>query len=327
MRLDIGRFRVKFGSASVPEPQARIIAVILPWLEEGIALLESNQLIQYREQADRAAEEVSHLFRTSFVHELNGRFSGLRSEISALNGALQSRPLHGEVYSVHSEIKPAFDALYRLARDSETDEDVLAALFGRGEPKDEKHALALKEVERLLQDETLDFTVYQDYRNYYAFELKMKDVATGRQTSFDRRRGVASGAELQVPFYVIIGAALASIYHGRRATPGAERGVGLAVFDEAFSKMDGSNQRILLDFYHDIGLQVVVAAPPEKRSVIFENLDSVIDVYRFGDAVTAESARIKPLVHETLRRANPRNRTDAELAAEMNAVAPTPTAA
>jgi len=323
LRVDLGRFRVKFGSASVPEPQARIIAEIMPWLEEGIALLERNQLIQYREQADRAAEEVSHLFRTSFVHELNGRFSGLRSEMLALNAALQSRPLHGEVYSVHWEIKPAFDALYRLARDSESDEDVLAALFGRGEPRDEKHALALKEVERLMQDETLDFTIYQDYRNYYAFELRMKDVATGRQTSFDRRRGVASGAELQVPFYVIIGAALASIYHGRRVTPGVERGIGLAVFDEAFSKMDGSNQRILLDFYRDIGLQVVVAAPPEKRSVIFENLDSVIDVYRFGDAVTAESARIKPLVHETLRRANPRNRTDEDLIAEM-ATAPLP---
>jgi len=64
-------------------------------------------------------------------------------------------------------------------------------------------------------------------------------------------------------------------------------------------------------------------APPEKRSVIFENLDSVIDVYRFGDAVTAESARIKPLVHETLRRANPRNRTDEDLIAEM-AAAPLP---
>ena len=317
LRADIGRFRVRFGSALAPEPQAKIVGVISPWLDDSIGVLEDNQLIHYRAQADRAAEEVSHLFRTSFVHELNGRFSGLRTEMRALNGALQSRPLHGEIYSIRHEVKPVFDALMRLARESETDEDVLAALFGRGEPRDDKHAEALKEIERILQDETLDFAVYQDYRNYYSFELRMEDVASGRSVNFDRRRGVASGAELQVPFYVIIGAALSSIYHGRRSTSGVERGIGLAVFDEAFSKMDGSNQRILLDFYRDIGLQVLVAAPPEKRAVILENLDSLVDVYRVGDDVTAESARIKPLVHETLRRANPRHWSDEELALRM----------
>ena len=81
LRADLGRFRVKFGTASVPEPQARIIAAVLPWLSEGIVLLEGNELIRYRQQADEAAEQVSHLFRTSFVHELNGRFSVLKTEM------------------------------------------------------------------------------------------------------------------------------------------------------------------------------------------------------------------------------------------------------
>ncbi len=107
-------------------------------------------------------------------------------------------------------------------------------------PRDEDQAQALQEVERLLNDDKCDYSIYQDYRNYFSFDLRMEDIGSGRKTSFDRRRGVASGAERQVPYYVIIGAALSSIYHGtRRQRPGVRLGLGLAVFDEAFSKMDG----------------------------------------------------------------------------------------
>jgi uncharacterized protein YPO0396 len=137
---------------------------------------------------------------------------------------------------------------------------VLEALFGRGAPRDERHAAALAKVERLLGDEA-GFEDFQDYRNYYTFDLLTRDIESGREMSFERRRGVASGAERQVPFYVIIGAALASLYHGsRRSGAQDERGIGLAMFDEAFSKMDGPNQRTLLEFYGDVGLQVLIAA-------------------------------------------------------------------
>ena len=136
-------------------------------------------------------------------------------------------------------------------------------------------------------------------------------MATGRVSSFERRRGTGSGAERQVPFYVVIGAALASIYHGSRRSLPAERiGVGLSVFDEAFSKMDGQNQRALLDFYDDIGLQVLIAAPTEKRAVVYENLDSIIDVFRSGDRALAESVLIKNRARREMRAANPQHLSD-----------------
>ena len=293
-------------------PQVRIIREIRPWVDESISSLEENELIQYRRQADEAADQVGRLFRTTFVHELNSRFAMLRAELDNLGKALRSRPLHNEIYTLHAQVKPEFAALHRLALASEDDE---STLFGRGMPRDEDQAQALREVERLLNDDKCDYSIYQDYRKYFSFDLRMEDISTGRKTSFDRRRGVASGAERQVPYYVIIGAALSSIYHGtRRQRPGVRLGLGLAVFDEAFSKMDGPNQRTLLDFYREIGLQTLIAAPSEKRSVVLENLECIIDVFRDGDDVTAESARIKEHARAQMRAANPQHLSDAELA-------------
>jgi len=318
IRSALGLYAKTFPDALEGYAQASITKVIKGWVAEGIAMLEGNELIRYGNQADEAADRVSRLFKTTFVHELNSRFGELKAEMEKLSRALQARPLHGETYRLHEMVKPDFEDLYHLTRDSETDETVLDALFGRAEPRDERHARALRQVEALLADDSYDFTLFQDYRNYFTYDLRMRDVATSRTTSFDRRRGSASGAERQVPFYVVIGAALASAYHGsRQAADGAELGMGLAVFDEAFSKMDGPNQRTLLDFYRAIGLQVVIAAPTEKRAVVYENLDTIIDVFRSGDAALAESITIKDRVREEMRAANPQHATDKELAERL----------
>jgi hypothetical protein len=319
IRSALGLYAMNFPVALEGYAQASITKVVKDWVSEGVATLEGNELIRYRDQADEAADRVSRLFKTTFVHELNSRFGELHSEMEKLSRALRARPLHGETYRLHEMVKPEFEDLYHLARDSETDESALDALFGRTEPRDERHARALRQVEQLLADDTFDFTVFQDYRNYFTYDLRMRDVATSRTTSFDRRRGSASGAERQVPFYVVIGAALASAYHGsRQAVAGAQLGMGLAVFDEAFSKMDGPNQRTLLDFYRAIGLQVIIAAPTEKRAVVYENLDYIIDVFRSGDSALAESIRIKERVREEMRVANPQHATDEELAARLS---------
>lgn len=318
IRAALGRYAIDFPDALEGYADVPIISTVKPWVSVGIAMLEDNELIRYREQADEAADRVSRLFKTTFIHELNSRFGQLHSEMEKLSAALRTRPLHGEIYRLVELVKPEFDDLYHLAKDSETDERVLDALFGRAAPRDERHARALTQIEQLLADESFDFTVFQDYRSYFTYDLRMRDVATGRTTSFDRRRGVASGAERQVPFYVVIGAALASSYHGvRQATSPSDLGMGLAVFDEAFSKMDGPNQRTLLDFYRAIGLQVVIAAPTEKRAVVYENLDYIIDVFRSGDISLAESIQIKDRVREEIRAVNPQHATDDELAERL----------
>ncbi|MDQ0392879.1 SbcC/MukB-like Walker B domain-containing protein [Labrys monachus] len=321
IRGKVIEYCVTFAAQRPFDRESDISAVVKIWAGETIGALEDNELIRYRQQADQAAERVIHLFRSSFIHELNSRFRNLETEMEDLRAALRSKQLHGEVYSLHALVKPEFRSLHDLARASENDERILLPLFGAAAAADHPYKQALGEVEKLLQDEELNFEVYQDYRNYYSFDLRMRN-ASGHETSYDRRRGVASGAERQVPFYVIIGAALASIYHGtRKAGDESARGMGLAVFDEAFSKLDGQNQRTILHFYNDVGLQVLIAAPTEKRAVVYENLDTVIDVFRFGDEAEAEVSHIKELARQAIRRANPQHLSDEDLRAQLAASA------
>ena len=95
-------------------------------------------------------------------------------------------------------------------------------------------------------------------------------------------------------------------------------GLGLSVFAEAFSKMDGSNQRTLLGFYRDIGLPVLIAAPSEKRAAVYENLDTIIDVHRFGDEVAVETSYIKEKARTAMREANPQHLTDEALRRQVD---------
>ncbi|RRH96900.1 DNA primase [Mesorhizobium tamadayense] len=311
IRDKVSDYLYSFGVQRPFDANSSIFQHMKPWVEQTIAVLEGNDLVRYRRQADEAAERITFFFRTSFVQEINSRFRDLEREIDDVRQALRSKQLHGEVYSLHALVRPEFRDLYNLARTSETDDKILSLLFS-ADQVDHPYRAVIEQVERLLRDEQSGFERYQDYRNYYTFELKMKDVDSGHETTYDRRRGVASGAERQVPFYVIIGAALSSIYHGTRRSAELP-GLGLAVFDEAFSKMDGQNQRTMLEFYNEIGLQVLIAAPTEKRAVVYENLDSVVDVYRFGNTAEVEVSKIKDRVRDAMREANPDHLTDEAL--------------
>ncbi|MCZ7465414.1 SbcC/MukB-like Walker B domain-containing protein [Rhizobium rhizogenes] len=322
IRNALGRYAMAFPDPLEGYAQALIVETVKPWVLEGIATLQGNELIRYREQADEAASRVTLLFKTTFIHELNSRFGQMEVEMERLAKALRSRPFNNEAYSLKASIKQEFEDIYRLVRDSEIDDSVLDALFGQVPPRDERHGRAIRQVEQLLADDTFDFMVFEEYQNYFTYDLKIYDSAADRTTSFDRRRGVASGAERQVPFYVVIGAALSVTYHGaRQSEDNTGIGMGLAVFDEAFSKMDGPNQRTLLNFYRDIGLQVVIAAPTEKRAVVYENLNYIIDIFRSGDVSMAESIKIKDRVRQEMRAANPQYITKEELAMRLSAEA------
>jgi uncharacterized protein YPO0396 len=147
----------------------------------------------------------------------------------------------------------------------------------------------------------------------------MQDVVTGRTTRWETRRGTGSGAEQQVPIYVAIGASLASIYASAARQPGRPSGMALAIFDEAFSKMDGKNQRQMMSFYKDLGLQIVIAAPFEKRVAVLEHMESIVEVDRIGEQSRATVVQLKPRARRELMAIDPDLMSDAELTTRMAA--------
>ena len=107
-------------------------------------------------------------------------------------------------------------------------------------PDDFPHRDAIRAVEQLLEDPDKDFRAFEDYRNFHTFEIHMEDVETGKRTRWETRRGtgVRRGNNR---FHSMSQSAPRSLpFSGRRK---ADRPVSAvwrpALFDEAFSKLDG----------------------------------------------------------------------------------------
>jgi len=128
----------------------------------------------------------------------------------------------------------------------------------------------------------------------------MRDRA-GNRTTMSARALRGSGGEAQAPFYVAIAASLASAYYpGDR--PGDENpGLGLCLLDEAFSKLDVRNSQALVDLYRAWGLQLLIAAPEDKRTTLTEVMDTIVTVYKSPDLTSVRIEAEHPL--EAARRA------------------------
>ena len=147
----------------------------------------------------------------------------------------------------------------------------------------------------------------------------MQDIVSGRTTKWETRRGTGSGAEQQVPIYVAIGASLASVYGSANVVAGRPSGMSLAIFDEAFSKMDGKNQRQMMSFYKKLGLQIIIAAPNEKRVAVLAHIDSIVEIDRIGEGARATVVQLKERARNELKAMDPDILSDAELAKKVAA--------
>lgn len=290
-----------------------LLGDVRPWVIKEIEEIEANELRRYERQAREAADKAATLLRGEFINALTSRISKMERELQALKRSLHEHPFHNERYSFHYTRVAEFQAILKIMEISKTSPEALDMLFRDEVPDEFPHKDTIAELKALLEDPDKDFSLFEDYRNFYTFEIHMEDINTGRKTRWETRRGTGSGAEQQVPIYVAIGASLASVYNSGDRRPGQPAGIALAIFDEAFSKLDGKNQRQMMTFYKKLGLQVVIAAPYEKRVTILEHMDTIAEVDRIGERARVTVVQLKERARRELSAMNPDQIPDAEL--------------
>ncbi|MBV8753584.1 MAG: hypothetical protein JO328_12070 [Hyphomicrobiales bacterium] len=314
VREAIGDYFEAFGVSSQIGTESEPLQEVKPWTEQLISEIETNELRRYERQAREAAEKAATLLRGEFINGLTSRINKMERDLQAMKRSLHDHPFHNERYSFHHTRVVEFQSILKIIEIARTSPDALDMLF-RGDqvPIDFPYKDTIAELEALLEDPDKDFTQFEDYRNFYTFEIHMEDITTGRTTRWETRRGIGSGAEQQVPIYVAIGASLASVYGSAELRPGQPAGAALAIFDEVFSKLDGKNQRQMMSFYKKLGLQIVIAAPNEKRVAILEHIDTVVEVDRIGDGARTSVVQIKERARHELRAIDPDLMSDADL--------------
>jgi len=287
------------------------------WVVGHLRAVRDTELARYATEASTALHEAETAFRADFVGKLQENLHLLEAQRKELNANLRHRPFHGQYYhfvkKADRELEPVLQWVESWTPEQAGD---VGGLFDAGSDPSHPHYEAIAQIKSLLMaagedggegwDERL-----ADYRQYYHFDVKMTDDKDGEKNAemLSRRIGKGSGGEHQSPFYVAIGAALAAAYRIERDDQGGYRGgIGLAVFDEAFSKLDLQNTVSALGFLDELGLQVLLAAPDEKYGQIAEHVDTIVNVYRDGGEVFIDTEYIKPEARLALAADNPAQR-------------------
>lgn len=293
---------------------------IFKWCMLRQRQLEEDELRQYRQQFENARKRMEADLTEGLINRLSDKFQRAKAQIDRLNRSLSGRTFTGQTYTFRYRLNDALKPIHALA-------EAIADAPRRGlslledENLDPKVKAGFRDLERRLSDEELVRDL-RDYRRFFDFDLHMRNER-GQETTLSKRSVTGSGGQKQAPYYVAVGAAMAAAYYPKSGRDEPD-GFGLVVFDEAFNNLDAPNIRALLDFFRDLHLQVVVAAPDKVRAMFLENADTIVSVNRRPDnqepivTVTHPSA----MAREALAAINPVNlgvehyREDARSAAE-----------
>lgn len=118
---------------------------------------------------------------------------------------------------------------------------------------------------------------FADYRNYMSYEIiinndEVKDGKLSKQVGYN------SGAGTQIPYTLILSAALSMLYNVR------VNSVRLIFIDEPFEKMSDHNIKLMLEFFKNQNFQVIFCAPPNKLESIGSECGVIIPVLKISNA-------------------------------------------
>lgn len=298
-----------------------------PWATSEKLRLDNHELVQYDQECHTAQEEMTTAFRDDLLHRLHDAFEEIKDTLAELNRHLKDRQFHGrDFYWFRSSPAASHKDLIELVAESRRPDFQLPLFVQNSEasPEDTAITRAVRVIERLLTDQTSSTEEIQDPRLYFTFELDIRDKEGRIRSTLSSRTGTGSGGEGQLPFYIAIGASLAATYLNKRTE---KMGMALAVFDEAFSRLDTKAICACSDFLKSLGLQPLLAAPDDKRHIFMEVADTVINLNRVGDQVFVHTEYLTERTRTLLAQADPHRKGfesfKAELLSAKSAVAAT----
>ena len=113
---------------------------------------------------------------------------------------------------------------------------------------------------------------FADYRNYMTYEILVSNQILDR-AKLSRQTGFNSGAEVQIPYLLILSSALLLIYNQR------VNSTRLVFIDEPFAKMDPGNVKLMLNFMREQEMQVIFCSP-DKTETIGNECEVLLPVLR-----------------------------------------------
>jgi uncharacterized protein YPO0396 len=277
----------RFAFAEPPRGQAHdkledILAAVLALLQHVAEQLHRQRAIGLAENKQHLAEgerRFNEVFTSSFCFKVRDQIRQGASTLQKLNRELRNIQFGTDTYALDWDWIPRLQKVYDFFEVVEglvdTFEKDQVSLFDS--PRlGEAHRDTAHEIRKLLlaNDQGASERALKelaDYRNYRRYDIiRHSPVGQTRLSTW----GTGSGGELETPFYVVRSAVLAhALGHFGRERQGAPA-LRLMLSDEAFSKMDESRSRNVLQFLScTLGLQLIVAMPTSKSGAVKPEFD------------------------------------------------------
>lgn len=232
-----------------------------------------------KEKLAAQKEKYESDFRTEFVLRIYTACVDAQREITRMNHKLAKLNFK-EQYQfevVFRDDGSDFAKIIDYARYvSETASGQVEGQLSMVYPEDHAEELEadIKQIVRGLVESGSEDAIAQisDYRNYMAYDILINNAVfhnarLSRQTSYE------SGAEVQIPYMLILLSALLISYDAR------ENCTKLVFIDEPFAKMDPGNVKLMLDFMKEHHLQMLFCAP-DKVDLIGNECEIVLPVLK-----------------------------------------------
>lgn len=279
------------------------------WVRERLERLRTHELRQYKEAVVEMEAKVKRSLRENLFLALSSRISRAQELIKDLNRHLKKRVFHRERYVFTAKPRPDYEDIFRAVEAVKEDPGLFddAPISGGGE---DTVSRGVARIMRMLENDgdaaDADIKALADYRGYFIYDVEMRAEGTDRFiTTLSERIRTGSGGEKEAPSYVAVGTALAAANCIEPSSQPEDIGMALALFDEAFSKLDDANIGNILDLLRTLGLQMLVAAPTSKRFAFMSRFETVVDVVRVEDRVTLQVHHLDEKARRMMREDNP----------------------
>jgi uncharacterized protein YPO0396 len=242
--------------------------------------LVNSELPQYETQIAHQRALAEQELVENFIHRLREQIEEARQQLSYLNSTLSQLRFGGERYEFITQPASNLRLMYNMVMDSQ---NVLGTSLSDSDFR-QKHQQAWDLLlERLTANNqsseslAVELRELQDYRSYLQYDIRIHYPNNDRAL-LSQINAKKSGGETTTPFYVAMAASFAQAYRLNQPRPSDT--IRLALFDEAFGKMDTARTASALQFMREAGLQVLLATPPDKSGSLLPFVDTVCTVVR-----------------------------------------------
>ena len=243
------------------------------WIDDlqGIQQKLKDQTVRYE-----------RIFKREFVLNIFETAKSARADIADINKELRKLQFSTKYQFDVKLLGDSSDfakilryAEYLQETNNMADGQMTLATMGYGNDEVETREKEIKQIiNRIIDKNDLsEVRIFADYRNYMTYEIIINNAEV-RDGKLSKQVGYNSGAGTQIPYTLILSAALSMLYNAR------ENSVRLLFIDEPFEKMSDHNIKLMLDFFKNQDFQVIFCAPPNKLESIGSECGVIIPVLK-----------------------------------------------